>query len=274
MKKPSELALGASLKLLLPQDAPVSAQNCDALAVAPMAYWLLDTLDPGRILTVGAAGELLHLIMGETADQQGMKVACFHMARDLTDGFSDARMRHDAVRSQLLTPNATAPRMGAEGQFDLIILHVSGAPEPQMVEEWRNGLSPSGVLTLHCVNCDTPENTGAMATWSIGAETLALFWNPNAPQDIQDLAAATPDRSEAHQTLGGVLAASVAALTIRRQRRSEDRFQSQLEALQKRHQSDLILLTTKLAEIEDQNASHRAAVKEANEALRKATERV
>ena len=27
MKKPSELALGASLKLLLPQDAPVSAQN-------------------------------------------------------------------------------------------------------------------------------------------------------------------------------------------------------------------------------------------------------
>ncbi len=259
----------ASLKLLLP-DPPASSDVCrNSLAAAPLCCWLLDALGSGRILSVGCASELLHLVLCQNIEEQTTEAVCTHIAPNFTRGFLSARVRYGAVRSQLLNAAPTEVRLGAEGQFDLIILSLTAAPDPTLIQSWRNGLGQSGVLVIHLKGVD--ELAGAPdAFWRVGDEQLALFWGAEAPEIVKALGKLEEPKGP-RRTLGDVLATFVSLLCARQADKAQESAARQIAALRERHREDLVLLTRKLAELEEANIAQRTELKAAKAALERAT---
>lgn len=262
----SELSANAtSLQLLFPENPPAPDIDRHALAAAPLCCWMLDALAPGRVLTVGAASEMLHLVLCQSVADQAAETVCVHLAPDFSRAFLDARTGYGAVRSQLLTVNPSAPRLGAEGQFDLIVLSLTAPPDPALAHSWRNGLCQDGVLAVRWTGGDALEGA-ADAAWRVGDERLALFWGADAPEVVKTLAAIEAP-ADAHRTLGDVLAAFVALLATRQGRQAQMNAEAQVSALRERHRSDLVLLTRRLAEMEEQAIAQRTELKAAKAAL-------
>ena len=260
-------ANSASLKLLLPENPPSSFIGRHSLAAAPLCCWMLDALTSKRVLTVGGVSELLHLVLCQSAEEQSAETVCAHIASDFTRTFLDARVRYGAVRSQLLYADPAAARLGAEGQFDLIILSLAAAPDAALVRSWRNGLGQGGVLVIHLTGTDELE-IAPDAMWRVGDEQLALFWEVGALEIVKALGNMEGPTST-QRTLGDVLATFVALLCTQKARQAQESADAKVAALREQHRLDLVMLTRKLAELEELNITQRTELKAAKAALEK-----
>lgn len=224
-----------------------------ALFAAPVLFWLIDCMAPRRILTIGEACEDLHLAMCQLIEEQALNAVCFHVAQGASISFRAARAPHDGVRSRLSHPNGTAPRLGAEGQFDLIVRRIAGTLNAETIAEGRGGLTPGGALALH--GTGAPADPGAdAALWAVGSESLVLAWTAGAGKDVRLLGA---QAEGAYLTLAGLLAADVADRALIAQRKAERRTAEDLRAMQAAHHAELLTLSRKLAEMVEQSVGQR-----------------
>lgn len=248
-------------QMLFQQDVPADGVDDRAMCVAPLCYWLCDRLDPERVLTIGAGCELLHITMCEKAQNHVMQASCVHVAERFSGPFLEARKAYGSAKSQVIVPDPSIVRQGVEGQFDLIFLFASAPLSQGTVESWKAALSADGLLVI-CSEADgdLPVCEG-LVQWQVGAQFLGLLSPLVADGRITAAAQVGEALKAGHSSLSNALAASMVDLTLRSKNALRDQYEKQTADMQKRQAADIISVTKKLAQIEQENIALRADLK-------------
>ena len=247
---------------LLSGDPVASGLRGDTLCVVPLLHWLFDVLAPRRVLSLAPSCALLHLSMCQMAHGSQSETACLHVAEDFSEALLASHAAYDNLRSQLVLAAPTELRLGAEGQFDIIVMHHDGVGHDDWMAQWRKGLTPQGVLVVHGVYATVRDLDPAglrSAIWRIGDEALALFWSHKAPLALQALAHGPQEESSAYQTLAGMLAARITSLSLSAHQHAMQALEADIEVMKQTHGADLAMLAEKLADLEEQKIQWQSA---------------
>lgn len=221
------------------------------LAVMPLVEWLVDVMEPRRILTVGPLLESVHLKLCDVVSQQENTVQCIHVAEVFSEPFLAEARQFSLTQSQLVMPDITKVRLGVEGQFDVVLMtHSAFNVSNDTVSEWRAGLTPSGAALIYSreANKEEIDQDGYGFTFGVSDETMSLFWNKYAAEELQDL-----------ENVDGVgssrlvtdLAHRVTQLKLKALSNQSSAMAYQVEELRQENHQSLLTLTRKLAEQEE-----------------------
>lgn len=232
-----------------------------AMCLAPLCYWLLEKLDPQRVLTVGPGCELLHIMMCQKAMNHVMQARCLHLAEGFSEPFIEARKAYSSLSSQLLVPDPTADLCGVKGQFELIFV-LSAEPLSQAkVENWKSALTADGLL-LVCSEGEGEMSEGeSTMAWQFGPQKLLLASPSSMDGRITMLEQLRAALSLDHSSLSNALAASMVDLALREKNANRDHYETKFAALEKEHALELVSMTHKLAQIEEENIDLRQKLK-------------
>lgn len=232
-----------------------------AMCLAPLCYWLLEKLDPQRVLTVGPGCELLHITMCQKAVNHVMQARCVHLAEGFSEPFLEARKAFSSLSSQLLVPDPSTELFGVKGRFELIFVFSAEPLSQAKVEDWKSALTPDGLL-LVCSQGkgEMPEGEGTMV-WQFGPQKLLLASPKSTDGQISTLEQLRDALSLDHSSLSNALAASMVDLALREKNANRDHYETRVAALEKEHALELISMMHKLAQIEEENIDLRQKLK-------------
>ncbi len=114
----------------------------------PCAFWIVERLRPGTVVTIGLGAENAHSAFAEAAERLGLATLCH--AIDTAPVETPRAWGKTRGRISTADPAAEAARF-APGEIDLLLLDLDPDASPLMhIEQaWRDRLSPRAVLLVH-----------------------------------------------------------------------------------------------------------------------------